>query len=384
MKVLLIGNYAPDGQESMQRFSAMLETELRALGHQVSTLQPRPRFNRRGAAPSGLAKWLGYIDKFVLFPPLLKRAARRADIVHICDHSNSFYVRILGARPHIITCHDMLAIRSALGMVPQNPTSATGKVLQKIIVSGLNRAQLVACVSENTRQELLEITDLKAEQTAVAENGFNYPYSPMPAPQAAPILSALLPQLATQAGEVKPYIAHVGGNQWYKNRGGVLEIYRALRELMGEQTPALVMAGKTFTAEMNAYVEAHELSGVIRISNLSNEELRALYSRAELFLFPSLAEGFGWPIIEAQACGCRVLTTDAAPMNEVGAASAYYADPADPTDFARSIMQLLEQPSNIRQASVEAGLANVERFDPRARTETYLQLYREQIAHRKA
>ena len=136
MKVLLVGNYAPDAQESMQRFCAMLEGELRALGHQVRVVRPRPRLNYRAAPAAGIAKWLGYADKFLLFPAMLRRAARRADIVHICDHSNAPYAKHCGKTPHLVTCHDVLAIASALGLVPQNPTGATGKLLQRFILRG--------------------------------------------------------------------------------------------------------------------------------------------------------------------------------------------------------------------------------------------------------
>ena len=383
MKVLLVGNYAPDKQESMQRFSAMLETELRALGHQVRTVRPLPRLNRRGAGAAGVAKWLGYADKFLLFPARLKRAARRADIVHICDHSNAPYAKHCGAAPHLVTCHDVLAIRSALGLVPQNPTGTTGKLLQRFILRGLNRARFVVCDSEKTREQLLEASTLSPAQLDKVLVGFNYPYSPMPAPQSAPILRALLPQMASEAGAIKPYILHVGGNQWYKNREGVLRIYRELRELMGEQTPALVMAGKPFTGALNASVEQLDLSDVHAVSDVSNEELRALYSRAQLFVFPSLAEGFGWPIIEAQACGCRVLTTGEAPMNEVGGDAAFYADAHDETAFARTIKNLLEQSPAERAASEERSLNNIERFDPRAMAQRYVQIYREQCATQK-
>ena len=380
MKVLLVGNYAPDKQESMQRFSAMLETELRALGHDVRTVRPLPRFNRRGAGAAGVAKWLGYADKFLWFPALLKRAARHADIVHICDHSNAPYAKYCGQTPHLVTCHDVLAIVSALGLVPQNPTGATGKLLQRFILRGLNRAQFVACDSEKTREQLLEVSTLAPAQLDKVLVGFNYPYSPMPALQSAPLLRALLPQIAGEAGAIKPYILHVGGNQWYKNRQGVLKIYGELRELMGEQTPALVMAGKAFTGAMNALVEQLNLNDVHAVCDVSNEQLRALYSRAQLLVFPSLAEGFGWPIIEAQACGCRVLTTGAAPMNEVGGDAAFYADAHDKTEFARVIKSLLEQNSTERAASVERSLNNIERFDPRVMAQRYAQIYREQCA----
>ena len=370
MRILLIGNYVPDKQESMQRFSAMLEDELSALGHNVRTLQPRARLNHAGAPPNGVAKWLGYLDKFLLFPPVLKRAARRADIVHIVDHSNALYVRTLRGKPLLLTCNDVLAIRSALGLVPQNRTGATGKILQKLILRGLNRAPHIACISENTRRELLEISTRSPETTTVIEMGLNYPYSPMPQAQADAMIRGFF------GAGLPDFVMHVGGNQWYKNREGVLQIYRHLREQLGDTAPILVMAGKAFTAEMEAYCAEHDLQKVVRIEGASNEELRALYSRAQAFIFPSLAEGFGWPIIEAQACGCRVLTTAAPPMSDIGGVACALCDPRDVESAAAQLRALLSETPDQCAARVEAGLENARRFTTAHMIDQYERLYR--------
>lgn len=371
MKILLIGNYAPDRQESMQRFAHLLESELGARGHRVQLLQPRARLNRNGAPPSGLAKWLGYIDKFVLFPALLKRAARRADIVHITDHSNAMYVRHLKKAPLLLTCNDVLAIRSALGLVPENPTGATGKVLQKLILNGLNRAPHIACISENTREQLLEVSRRAPEATTVIDMGLNYPYFSMPIEQATPMIEGYF------GGTIPPFLLHVGGNQWYKNREGVLQIYRALCDKMGDKTPRLVMAGKEFSPEMEEYCAKNNLHNVIRVEGASNEELRAFYSRAEAFLFPSLAEGFGWPIVEAQACGCRAMTTDLPPMNHIGSDAAILCDPLDVAAAADKLRTLLEEDETQRRVRIEAGIKNAERFTTAIMVEKYERLYRE-------
>ena len=374
MKILLIGNYVPDRQQSMQRFATLLETELGARGHRVQLLRPRARLNRAGAPPVGRAKWLGYLDKFVLFPALLKRAARRADIVHICDHSNAIYVRHLAGKPLLVTCNDVLAIRSALGLVPQNPTGAGGRVLQNLILRGLARAPHIACISGNTREQLLEVCARPHATTSVIEMGLNYPYSPMPIEQADAMIGRWF------GGEVSPYVLHVGGNQWYKNREGVLEIYRHLRAQTGARAPRLVMVGPEFTAAMEALCARHNLSDIVRIEDASNEELRALYSRARAFVFPSLAEGFGWPIVEAQACGTRVLTTDSAPMNDIGGEAAALCDSRDIESAAARLRELLDESPAQREARIAAGLANAERFTAARMIEKYEALYREILA----
>ena len=357
----------------MQRFAQLLFEELRERGHHVRLMQPRARLNRNGAPPVGRAKWLGYLDKFALFPFSLRRAARRADIVHITDHSNAMYVRHLRRTSLLLTCNDVLAIRSALELVPQNKIGKSGKLLQNLILRGLNRAPYIACISENTRQQLLEVSTRAPQKTTVIEMGLNYPYAPMPAAPADAFIQKHF------GGEMRPFILHVGGNQWYKNREGVLQIYAALREKMGDKTPQLVMAGKAFTPAMEAICQHHDLSAVIRVVGASNEELRAFYSRAQAFLFPSLAEGFGWPIVEAQACGCRVLTTDLPPMNGIGGDAAALCDAGDVAAVADKLRALLEEDEAQRQARVEAGLKNAERFTTTRMIGKYEELYREII-----
>jgi glycosyltransferase involved in cell wall biosynthesis len=108
-----------------------------------------------------------------------------------------------------------------------------------------------------------------------------------------------------------------------------------------------------------------------------NEDLRALYSLAELVLFPSWAEGFGWPILEAQACGCRVVTTGRPPMTEVGGQAAAYLDPADVADAAEAVRRVLGETDADRNARVRAGLANARRFSTDKMIDKYLHIYHE-------
>ena len=114
MRILLVGNYAPDRQQSMLRFAALMQRELTARGHEVTLLQPKPILTRILKTRGSTAKWLGYVDKFLFFPPTLKRAKKGYDVVHICDHSNAMYINAVRKRPHVITCHDVLTNESAL------------------------------------------------------------------------------------------------------------------------------------------------------------------------------------------------------------------------------------------------------------------------------
>jgi glycosyltransferase involved in cell wall biosynthesis len=202
-------------------------------------------------------------------------------------------------------------------------------------------------------------------------NGLNYAYTPMDRQEAGRRLRrfGLAPD--------QRFLLHVGGNQWYKNRPGALRIFAQLRKYSGVGNVVLIMAGKPWTEEMRQFIRREELESVVReLCDVPEEDLRALYSSAELMLFPSLAEGFGWPIIEAQACGCPVITSNLAPMTEVGGDAAIYIDPADPESAAMEVAHALNSGFGACLAHREASMRNASRFSTAAMIDAYLGLYR--------
>ncbi|MDP2608080.1 MULTISPECIES: glycosyltransferase family 1 protein [unclassified Oceanobacter] len=352
MKILIVANYALSHQESMQRFAKMLEDGLLTEGHEVQVIRPEAILCKGSQAEHGLNKWLGYIDRFILFRWQLKQAARWADVVHICDHSNAMYAKWVN-RPSLVTCHDLMAIQSALGLIKINKTGFTGRIFQQWIASGLQVCSHVACVSKNTQDELIKTLEVPVEKTSIAYNALNYPYSPMLQDQAWALIHKRLPDLKP------PYFFHLGGNQWYKNRKGVVEIYYKLIQHPEYSDHRLVLAGKPWPDDLKDKISTLAIKNqVVEINDLTNEEIRAFYSVAEALIFPSLQEGFGWPIAEAQACGCKVITTGRAPMTEVGGDAAIYIEPERLDEAAEIIFSQLHAEDNLEYKSLE----NAKRF----------------------
>jgi glycosyltransferase involved in cell wall biosynthesis len=104
--------------------------------------------------------------------------------------------------------------------------------------------------------------------------------------------------------------------------------------------------------------------------------LNWLYSHAAGLIFPSLQEGFGWPILEAQACGCPVFTSNRAPMTEVGGDAAVYFDPTNPQAAAQVIAAAMNRRNEIKML----GLRNVSRFSAEAMLDGYLASYQKALA----
>ena len=316
----------------MDRFASLLFDGLKARGHEVCLLKPPPLIGRFRPSPTGLGKWLGYPDRFILFRPVLIKALRWADVMHICDQANAMYVPWLKGKPHVVTCHDMLAIRSALGEIAEHQTGLTGRIYQRWILSGLNKAKHVVCVSNTTREDVLRITKLSPEKVSVVRNGLNYPYRPMPPNE----FSGHLEKMGLTG--CRPFFMHVGNNNWYKNKAGLLRIFARMVRLEDSSTWNLVLAGTALPeASTRLARELGVYNRIREVGNVTNEQLCALYSAAQGLIFPSLAEGFGWPIIEAQACGCPVFTLNRKPMTEVGGDGAVYFDTEDETGAAEMI-----------------------------------------------
>lgn len=369
MKVLLIGNYLPDRQESMQRFANMLQAGLMKMGHEVRIIRPEPFFSKPKPDNNGLEKWLGYIDKFLLFPYQLRRVVSWADVVHICDHSNAMYINYLQNTPHIVTCHDLLAVRGALGEDTDCPASPTGKILQHWILNSLRQAQMVACVSTYTKQDLEKL--LKTGSTKnfrLVLNGINHSYKALTPDQGA----ARLKNVAN-FDVSKPFILHVGSSLRRKNRDGIIRMINRVRDQWDGQ---MVFAGTPLTADLVQLINQLNLSDrIIQIIKPDNNLLEALYSKAFVFLFPSRFEGFGWPIIEAQACGCPVLCSDRTSLPEVVGESALIKSVDNEAGFAADILRLTDPLE--REIWIKKGLENVKRFTSEAMLSEYIKLYNE-------
>jgi glycosyltransferase involved in cell wall biosynthesis len=390
-KIVLVANFLPDRQESMQRFANVLADGFARRGRRVEIWRPEPFFvnwvshYRYGGFP----KYLGYLDKFVRFPRAIRRRRNkenRTTVYHIVDHGNAVYAPHFDPETVVVTCHDLLQIRSALGEFPQNRLSRSGQSYQKWILKNLAQLRTAVCVSQKTRDDLRRLTPLSAEATPVIHNGLNYPYQPLPHHDATLILEKALaahdlawPRQSGQTTLQPPFLFGIGGAQWYKNRSGLFQIFGELAQRSGPRA-VLLYVGPPLDPEQNELIARYKLSDrFVHAPSLTNEELRAAYSIAEGLIFPSWEEGFGWPIAEAQACGCPVFTSNRAPMTEVGGEAAVYFDPAAPAEAAVVIAKSLEHAAPLRAA----GLRRAGRWNSEHMLDAYARLYSHLLSRRE-
>lgn len=354
----------------MQRFALMMLRGLTTAGVPAELIQPRPLLGRMRLAGGVVAKWLGYVDKFLLFPRQLRtKLSAGVRLVHICDHSNAMYSAHVNGRPIVVSCHDLLAVRGALGEVSDTPASATGRFLQRWIVAGLRRVTAIACASRATLRdaERLIAPEAGRPQLLLIHHGINYPYQKQPELVARARLAGI-----EALDPARPFLLHVGSNLRMKNREGALRIFALTKNDWNGQ---LVFAGQKLTPKLRSLgKELGVLERVVEVAGPDNELLEALYSSAMALLYPSRFEGFGWPIIEAQACGCPVLCADREPMSEVGGDAALTHEVDDEAGFARSVLRLTDPLERERWS--ERSLQNGQRFAAEDMIAKYIALYR--------
>jgi glycosyltransferase involved in cell wall biosynthesis len=315
----------------------------------------------------GLKKWLAYVDKYIFFPILLRWKADAYDIVHICDHSNSPYARFTGKKPTLITCHDMLAIRGALNDFEYCPATATGRLLQKWILSSFAYADLLVCDSQFTKDDVLKLTTRDEDTVTVNHLGLNFNYRIISAETAADILSSI-PGFRLDT----PYLLNVGSSIARKNREAVIRIFANYQQHIDS---VMIFAGAPLTPEQKMLVEQLGITDkVIEVLGPSNDQLMALYNRAQALLFPSIGEGFGWPAIEAQACGCPVVSSSSGSLAEVTGEGGVVLEHTDEQGMLDALIKISTD-NNFRNELIRKGLENMSRFNIDKMIERYLSVY---------
>lgn len=257
--------------------------------------------------------------------------------------------------PGVITIHDLLFLE-----YPPTPRHATllYRVLFRVGAALMaRRAAAILTDSEWSRREILRRFSLPADRVVVTPLGVSPRFRPIPPERARPVAARY-----RLAGD---YVLYVGNFLPHKNVGGLLEAYAALPASLRARV-SLVLAGApgTGAAPLRAWAAARGLTRAVRfLGPVPDADLPALYSGATLFCFPSLAEGFGLPPLEAMACGAPVLCSDAAALPEVVGEAASLVNVRRPEALAAALEALLTEGAT-RARLRERGLARAAEFSP--------------------
>lgn len=151
---------------------------------------------------------------------------------------------------------------------------------------------------------------------------------------------------------LNPYILFIGTSEPRKNLSTLLEAFKIIRK-NGPSNLNLVLAGlKGWKNEQLQNLLNQNASGIVELGYIPNEDLAVIYSGAEVFVLPSLYEGYGMPVAEARACGTRVVASNIPELREAGGNESFYINPLSVDDLAQGILKALSSDKPIAKDRV--------------------------------
>lgn len=354
-----VGTYIRSTIEALARLDTVNRYKL--WGAAVSTGNPHFSYHRFGGRWQWWwEKWWNHFNH-----PSLDMVGPRADLWHFTN-----YGALPTSKPYVVSVCDLAWL-----YYPEQVLPTHLDYLKAYVPKSLQRAAHVLTISEATKKDIVKEFGVPASRISVTHLAAGPQF-------AKPASGQKVAYLKQKYGIEGDYLLAVGTLEPRKNLRTLLEalVTPAGRKL---NLPLVVVGGQGWRAE-----EARELIAKLGLSNrviltgyVPDEELPALYCGAKLFVFPSVYEGFGIPVVEAMTAGAAVITTKVSAIPEVAGKAARYVDPANAGELAEVITELLGD-SKQRLALIKAGRKQAAKFSWEQTAKGTLDVYQKVLKER--
>jgi glycosyltransferase involved in cell wall biosynthesis len=352
LRVCLLHNYRESQQMSMKLYADRLGTALEAQDVAVERLRPREVLPARWRA-----FWLGdkvdsYAGRFLYYPRIAAAASSSPHVYHIVDHGQAFLIGSVDPRRTVVTCHDLMLLVQASGRLGSRARSGVALTVFRRVVQRLRLAAAVVAVSEQTRRDLTQFLDIDPCRIEVISSGLNQPFAPASGAREAGRRRWGLHQ--------KKVVLQIG-DAFYKNVETCLHIVARLRRRGLAVT--FLRGGRLLSPRLLILAENLGIQDLILdLGRVPDSDLPLLYNAADVLLCPSLYEGFGWPPLEAMACGTPVVCSRGGSLAEIAGPAALTADPEDIDHLVDHVGTVLTD-ATVAARLRERGIHHAARFD---------------------
>lgn len=290
-------------------------------------------------------------------------------------HGTNYCIPVFSPCPTVVTIHDLSLYAQTKTHEAKNVTR--GKRRIPIMA---RRASMIIAPSEATKREIEHYLHIPADRIRVVSEAARPKMQPLPPEACADVLQ--------KHGIQRPYLLYTGTIEPRKN---LLTLIRAYSEIVHatEHRPMLVLCGGRGWLEEEVFelVAELKLQRLVKFTGyVDDEDLPALYSACEIFVYPSYYEGFGLPPLEAMACGAPVVTSDTSSLPEVVGKAGVMFNPHEPLELAQVLANLLNDKNQCRHFR-QAGLERAKQFSwERAAHETqavYDEVFQDWIRRKK-
>jgi glycosyltransferase involved in cell wall biosynthesis len=293
---------------------------------------------------------------------------KMGDTVHLPNQHLGRFGNFL-KQPYIITVHDLIRyfdLEASEGdeALIYHPNRRYRYYLN-LDYEGIRKAMGVIAVSESTKDDLIQYLSIPEERINVVYEGIDHNlFQPVP-----------------QRKFDYPYILFVGSEQPRKNLTTLLKAFSQLKREPRFKDLKLVKVGSAGGQAIDFRSQTIEIIKSLNISNeviftnfVPEEDLSTYYSGAEVFVLPSLYEGFGFPVVEAMACGCPVITSNISSLPEVVGDAAIMVNPQNADSLARAMRQVLID-SGLSNNMIKKGLVQAKKFTWEKAAEQTMEVY---------
>lgn len=282
-------------------------------------------------------------------------------------HATHYVLPAVVPCPTVVTIHDIIHLLYP-GFLPSRAASFYAQGMFRHSVA---RADRIVAVSNNTRNDILDHFSIDEDKVRVVYNGVEDRFR-------RPLTESELRAALDEIGVRRPYLLFVGNPKPHKNLDRVIKAYARARSRGGFDAP-LVCTGARPGSDFKLERRARQLGvgDYIRLlGHVDGKVLPALYQGASLFLYPTLYEGFGLPVVEAMASGVPVITSNTSSLKEIARGYAELVNPLEVKEIARAIERCMGNRDHARQLADRAGERSA-RFRWEEAAESTLNIYQE-------
>jgi len=258
-------------------------------------------------------------------------------------HETNYAPFSFDAGPMLMTVYDLSFLRHPEWHPPDRV-----KYLQKYFLKQIDQAEAIITISEFSKKEIVELLNVDPDRIYVTLLGVGQNFTPAKG------------KLQTLPNE---YVLFLGNLEPRKNLPTLINAYRSLPARLRDRYPLVIAGAKAWqTNEIDrAFRSLRKDEKIILTGYVHQAQIPDLYRGASLFIYPSLYEGFGLPVIEAMACGVPVLTSNTTSLPQVVAEAGVQVNPTDETALRQAMAELLED-GDLRCKLSEKGLQRVKQF----------------------
>jgi len=280
-------------------------------------------------------------------------------------HGPDFVLPPRLAAAGVVTVHDLAFVTR-----PEDAHPAQRRFLESAVPLSIDRARLVVAVSETTRQDLMTRYGVRPHRIRVVPNAVSAEFHERDGDEE-------LAEVQRRLRLPEDYLLSVGTIHPRKNLGGLARAAASSARQLGRPLPVLHVGREGWLCErVFADVETAGPPGIRFVGQISDATLRALYRQAAALVYPSFAEGFGLPILEAFACGTPVVTSNGSGMLEAAGDAAELVDPHDPDSIAAGIVRVVRD-ADRRAELVDRGRRRLADFSWSRSAKRMLEVYAE-------